>query len=229
MRYYVRHRYRVSPNYNTYANHPWHGAGQGAADAALRYIALSDSLIDAYHSKFQPRILHDPTLTLQIIKSIKAFIDDVAMSASTDTNSFPQLVEQAQNQLQWWNRLVNSSGGALNPKKCFCATYYWKPDKYGILRLTNPDPQESAVHLDPERPHLTIPLLSIAEGTRYLGMYVTCNGATKPMENHIWKQAVIYTWAFQRTHMSRREATVLYRSCFLPAITYSFPATWLPQ
>jgi len=29
-----------------------HGAGQGAADAALRYIALSNSLIDAYHSHF---------------------------------------------------------------------------------------------------------------------------------------------------------------------------------
>jgi len=27
--------------------------------------------------------------------------------------------------------------------------------------------------------------------------------------------------------MSRREASVLYRSCFLPAIVYPFPATWL--
>jgi len=29
--------------------------------------------------------------------------------------------------------------------------------------------------------------------------------------------------------MSRHEANVLYRSCFLPALTYSFPATWMPQ
>jgi len=28
--------------------------------------------------------------------------------------------------------------------------------------------------------------------------------------------------------MSRREAGVLYRSCFLPALTYSFPAMGLP-
>jgi len=33
--------------------------------------------------------------------------------------------------------------------------------------------------------------------------------------------------AFQRTHMSRREATVLYRSCFFPALCYPLPATWL--
>jgi len=27
--------------------------------------------------------------------------------------------------------------------------------------------------------------------------------------------------------MSRQEASVLYQACFLPALTYSFPATWL--
>jgi len=35
MQYFVRHKYGVSKDYNTYGHHPWHGAGQGAADAAL--------------------------------------------------------------------------------------------------------------------------------------------------------------------------------------------------
>jgi len=116
MKYYIWHRYGVSTGYNTFKSPPWHGAGQGAADAALRYIALSDSLINPYHSQFQPCILQDPTLTMQIIKSIKAFIDDMAMSTSDTCIQFPQLVELAQSQLHWWNHLVQSSGGALNPK-----------------------------------------------------------------------------------------------------------------
>ncbi len=87
MKYYVCHKYGVSKDYNTFDQHPWHGAGQGAADAALRYIALSDSLIDAYHSKIQPWIIHDPTLTIVIVRSIKAFIDDVAMSVTSDNNT----------------------------------------------------------------------------------------------------------------------------------------------
>jgi len=49
------------------------------------------------------------------------------------------------------------------------------------------------------------------------------------MEDHMWKKVITYTRAFQRTHMSRREANVLYRTCFLPAITYPFPATWLSE
>jgi len=35
MCYYIRHKFGVLENYNTFAQHPWHGAGKGAADAAL--------------------------------------------------------------------------------------------------------------------------------------------------------------------------------------------------
>jgi len=54
MKYYVKHKFSVSTQYNTFSQHPWHGAGQGAADAALCYIILSDTLIDAYHTKVAP-------------------------------------------------------------------------------------------------------------------------------------------------------------------------------
>jgi len=47
------------------------------------------------------------------------------------------------------------------------------------------------------------------------------------MEGQLWKKAMLYTIAFQWTSMSHCEAGVLYRSCFLPALTYPFPATWL--
>jgi len=116
-----------------YTSHPWHGTGQGAADAVLRYIALSDALIDAYHSQIQPWTISDPTLTLVIVKSLKAFIHDITMSTGGKSTSLPKLATHAQHQLQWWNDLIQSSGGALNPKKCCCAIYAWKLDKLGIL------------------------------------------------------------------------------------------------
>jgi len=172
--------------------------------------------------------MHDPTLTTKIFKSLKAFIDDVAMSAGGPT-LFPALIQRAQAQLQWWNQLVRSSGGALNPAKCCCAVYYWAPDKHGILRPADPAMETLQIHPDPATPTQTIPVLTTQEGTRYLGIYVTHYGHTKLMEDHVWKKAVVYTRAMQRTHMSRREANVLYRSCFLPALTYSFPAMWMPQ
>jgi len=228
MKYYVCHKFGVSSEYNTYEQHPWHGAGQGAADAALRYIALSDALIDAYHSKIQPTLVHDPTLTIIVTQSIKAFIDDVAMAAITPSNDIQELIERAQNQLTWWNQLIQVTGGALNPTKCCYAFYYWQPDKFGILRLKPPPEDAGHIVLGKNGQNECIPILSMNEGTRYLGVYIATSGSTKTMESHLWKKAVSYTKAFQSTNMTRREAGVLYHSCFLPALTYPFPATWLP-
>jgi len=81
--------------------------------------------------------------------------------------------------------------------------YYWEPDKNGILRPADPDPDLLQIRPDPTTPTQTIPVLTAQEGTRYLGIYVTRNGHTKPMEDHVWKKAVVYTQAMQCTHMSQ--------------------------
>jgi len=142
MKYYVCHKFGVSSDYNMYEQHLWHGAGQGAADAALRYIALSDALTDAYHSKIQLTLINDPTLTIIVTQSIKAFIDDIAMAAATPNSDITELVDRAQTQLTWWNQLIQVTGGALNPNKCCYTFYYWQPDKFGILRL-KPPPEDA--------------------------------------------------------------------------------------
>jgi len=64
MKNYVWHKYGVSVDFNTYD-----GTGQGTADAALQYIALSNTPIDTYHSQIQPWAITDPMLTLIIVKS----------------------------------------------------------------------------------------------------------------------------------------------------------------
>jgi len=75
----------------------------------------------------------------------------------------------------------------------------------------------------------SIPTLTLAQGTCYLRVYITHNGSTKPMEDQMWKKAITYMRAFQHTHMSQCEANVLYHACFLPVLTYPFPAKWLTK
>jgi len=72
-----------------------------------------------------------------------------------------------------------------------------------------------------------IPILQQLEGTRYLGVYIAPDGMMQTMENQIWKKVTLYTIAIQWTHMSRCEAGVIYWSCFIPALAYPLPATWL--
>jgi len=100
MRYYVHHKFGVSIDFNTSKQHPWHSAGQGATDAALRYIVLLDTLIDAYHTKVAPTMMHDPTRLIAIIHSLKAFIDDVVLHANDHHDgNIDELISTAQTNL----------------------------------------------------------------------------------------------------------------------------------
>jgi len=229
-KYYVRHKYSISKEHNTFEQSPWYGAEQGAADAALQYIVLSNTLIDAFHKRFCPWAVPEPTATIEVLKSLKAFIDDVAMSVYTDSSSFDSLVQCTQEQVQWWNGLIRATGGALNPNKCCCMVYTWAPDKFGILRPNPPPPAATTIAVVDQPNSPLIPVLSPTERTQYLGIYLNQLGTATPMEGHLWKKALWYTTALQHTPMTRREAGVLYCSCFLPALTYPLPATSLsPQ
>ncbi len=121
------------------------------------------------------------------------------------------------------------TGGELNPKKCCGLIYTWEPDKNGILRIKQPDLPTEFLTLTTNGNTQPIPISDNHAGTRYLGLYITVDRNTTPMEQHLWKKALLYTTAFRRTPMSRREAGVLYRSCFVPALSYPLPATWLPD
>jgi len=196
MKYYVCHKFGISHDYNMYEQHPWHGAGQGAADTALHYIALSDVLINAYHTKIQPSIIHDLTLTMIITCSIKAFINDVAMVADTPTSNLNKLLARTQAQLIWWNQLIQVTGGALNSKKCCYAFYHWLLDTLGILCLKPLLTDVGHLTLSPQDQHDHIPILSLHKGTRYLGVYIATSRSTITMENQLWKKAITYTKAF---------------------------------
>jgi len=112
--------------------------------------------------------------------------------------------------------------------KCCCMVYHWTPDEFDILCPSQQIPEEVTIHLNSKQNDTCIPALVPSDGTCYLGLYITSNGSMKLMENHLWKKAILYTKAFQCTPMSHCKAGVLYRSCFLPALTYPLPMTWLP-
>jgi len=70
-------------------------------------------------------MMHDPLQLITIQQSLKAFIDDVVLHASSDGyDDLDELQARAQAQLQWWDQLVRVTGGELNPKKC-CGLITW--------------------------------------------------------------------------------------------------------
>jgi len=93
-------------------------------------------------------------------------------------------------------------GGTFNPTKCCYKVHHRTPDKFSILCPSPPVPEEVAIHLDMHHVHQRMLLLAPIKGTHYLGIYVMQNGSKEPMENHLWKKAMLYMNAFLCTNMS---------------------------
>jgi len=107
---------------------------------------------------------------------------------------------------------LNSNGGitlyaplvALNLTKYCCALYHWCPNKDSILHPSCLDPADSLIQVDLLVSSQTIPMLTLHEGTCYLSIYITHSGTMKPMEDHVWSKAILYTCAFQCTYDTKR-------------------------
>ncbi len=98
MRYYVKHATGISIEYDQHTNDaPWYGAGQGAGDACLRWIAQANSMIIAYKSLATPWVLSAPDHSVQFTQLIDAFIDDTSLiSAMQCHQNFLDLLQTLQ-------------------------------------------------------------------------------------------------------------------------------------
>jgi len=164
------------------------------------------------------------------ICSLKAFINDVVITAASDcTTNMHQLLQCTQAQLLWWDQLVKVMGGALNPQKCCCLAYIWQPIHHDILCLAPLDTIITLISIPRSNSHTPIPVTLSKKAHDIWAFDLNESWITTPLETHLWQKAIMYVMAFQQTPMDCREAVVLYCSCFLPALTYPLPVTWLPD
>jgi len=108
--YFVKHAFSELEEYNTFKIHPWYGVGQGAGDAAIQWIVLSNSLTIAYWSKYHKWVLFNPRNTVILTQGIDVFINDkTMMTASTPQNPFPtmELLYQTQENITLHQRAAH--------------------------------------------------------------------------------------------------------------------------
>ena len=96
------------------------GLGQGNCTAPPSWIQLSAVLVNVYKQLGLGTDLHDP-FTYERIHSMGAmYVDDLDMYTWRDAITDPfELMLQAQQEVTQWSLLLNATGGALKPEKCF--------------------------------------------------------------------------------------------------------------
>jgi len=64
--------------------------------------------------------------------------------------------------------------------------------------------------MDLENNQSLIQFVTMNKGVRYLGVYITGDHSTCPMETQLWDKALCYTSALQKMPMDHREAGLIY-------------------
>jgi len=104
-----------------------------------RWIVQANSMIRVYQSCTEPFTLSAPNTRNQMLLSIDAFMDDTWLPAP-NTQNLPlvDLASIAQQNLQKWHDILQSSGGQLNPKKCVWMLFHWKFQPSRVARIVAP-------------------------------------------------------------------------------------------
>jgi hypothetical protein len=131
------------------------GLGQGNRAAPPSWVQLSSVLVNVYKQLNLGSMIKDPIMA-EVIHTMGAlFVDDTDLYTWLEDILDPgEVWSQAQLELEHWSRLLNATGGALKPEKCFwylldyeCVEGEWKYVDMvpWELVITNPDGTTSPI------------------------------------------------------------------------------------
>ena len=126
------------------------GAGQGSGAAGAIWLIYSNTLISALQH-FSPGVtIQSPINRLLRICLVAIFFVDDGTPGVNDADqpealSLTEIVSQAQQTAQSWERLLFASGGALEFSKCFAYILYWDLSQ-GKHRLLLPNEIDGCQH-----------------------------------------------------------------------------------
>ncbi len=160
------------------------GLGQGNRAAPPSWIQLSAIMVTVFKQLNLGTILNDPILDILIHSMGALFINDTNMYTWQENILDPgELWAQMQIEIKQWSCLLNATGGALKPEKCWwylldytCVDFEWTyadivPRE---LLITNPDGTKSAI----KQKEVTV-------FKRTLGIYDAPAGENKGHLDHI--------------------------------------------
>lgn len=227
--YRVRTELGLAENGYRHCNEfPIYGTGQGSGNSPAIWCMLSSLLFDCYDDHSFPAHYHDMTNSVKATLGLLGFVDDCngqtnMFSTENERTATQPFLLQAQHNAQQWANLLHASGGALELSKCSCHFIKWMFTLQGAPvmspKLSGENSKFSVT--DPISAELiTIPILSSYQAHKTLGHYKEPAGVQREQVRQLrklCKENVEFLW---RTPVTRHEASIFYKSSFLPSVSY---------
>jgi hypothetical protein len=165
-----------------------------------------------------------------------AFVDDtglgctVTLPSSADPNLVrritPTAAFQLQDLAQKWERLLFSTGGALNLQKCFwfLLSWQWTGRKSKLdTSTTMPATIQLTAGKRLDNPS-TITRMEPTESYRTLGVHISPSGSNKGAIVVLTEIALQYAQSITMSHLNREDTLTSYVQHLLPKLRFQLPA-----
>jgi hypothetical protein len=195
------------------------GLGQGNQAAPPSWIQMSAVMVNVYKQLGLGTDIHDP-ITDEIIHSMGAmFVDDLDLYTWREVIQDPlDLILQAQKEMSQWSLLLNATGGALKPEKCF-----W----YLLDYTCNEGEWSYAVHSDfnlfvnnPDRSKSSIKQEGVQTSKKTLGIYDSPAGGNQGHLEYIHGKLMTWITRMRNGHLPSHMAWIAYKLQLWPGLCY---------
>ena len=195
MRFYQRTEAGISEEFFETMKDKLQGVGQGAKWSAIMWSQISPILMWLLKQKSGGLTFQDPLRRTTIRRSADGFVDDVTAwincfeqiskdPQATNKNTLQELVKKMEIAAQYWEELLNASGGKLELPKCFYYILHWNFDKEGEARLSSKEdiPYKIKLTQSQSREECEIEQKDCNEAHKTLGNHVTPSLSNKEQE-----------------------------------------------
>ena len=208
------------------AKWPVFGVGQGSGAAPCAWLIVSVILFSVLRQTSQGMDFMDPTGSVRHARTTDGFVDDATSGESDAHLDRPmgpsQLTTRIQQTAQSWERLLHTSGGALQFQKCFYYAIMWNW-KHGIPCMIDVTEKKYRVSIAESETgkQTAIQQRLHNQSHKTLGVRLTPNGSFHDEFKHLRAKAEEFKLKMLQSRLSSTDAIRAYNTRFLPSITYS--------
>jgi hypothetical protein len=204
------------------------GIGQGSGAGPALWVAISIVLIQCYKETEMGMDFADPANLVSIERWLDAFVDDAELGINDFWNQHGDLEAMLDNfeaAAQRWERLLFTSGGALELSKCSWYCLHWMWDAFGREQATIFGDTGPTLDLTRGMSSTKTPIkrLEVTKSHKTLGVRLEPLGIFNDEFKFLLKKSKAYAARLQGSSLKSYDSLTFYRTSFLPGVGYSFP------